>query len=244
MEIDSPRGDQFSPRLNLREADWSQLDLEFFWLGDMSNLDVGDWQSSQVLGAQLKYGGMDFSVKFVALVLQNIEDQFSGFFGGINLSTVSGLDHDVLSLLVVGVQVSMLVSAFVGDVLSDRHAVESHVSEGDSVGVVLNLVVGVQVIDEVLPSINGIHLGCEDGLFWLDASLDILLVEVTVDDEFVGVISHVGVDVFWSRFHSWVTQFKILAGFSWEVDTSVWSYSSLHGDINLEKMVIHGSTQL
>ena len=105
----------------------------------MSDLDVGDWKSFKVLGADLEDGRVPFSVQLAALILDNVQNDLSGVLGGINLGTVGGFDHDVAALFVVGVQVSVLVSALVGDVLSDRHAVESHVSHGDGVSIVLDL---------------------------------------------------------------------------------------------------------
>ena len=58
---------------------------------------------------------------------------------GIGNRTVSGLDHDVLTFVTVVVSVSVLVETVVGDVLSDFHAVQTHVSQGDGVSIIGDL---------------------------------------------------------------------------------------------------------
>ena len=82
---------------------------------------------------------MPFSISLVAGVLDDVERQGVFVGAGVGNGTVSGLDHDVLVLDSVGVEVSMLVEALVGDVLSDLHAVQSHVSESNGISIVSDL---------------------------------------------------------------------------------------------------------
>jgi len=116
---------------------------------------------------------------------------------GIGNGSVSSLDHDVLILDAIAVVVGMLVEAVVGDVLSDLHAVQTHVSQSDGISVVRDLLAVVEIVDEESPFVDEIHLGGEESVLGSDAGLDLLL-EDTVYLELVRVGSHVGIDVVWA----------------------------------------------
>merc|ERR1719402_1745 len=88
----------------------------------------------------------------------------------------------------------MLVEAMVGDVLSDLHAVQTHVSKGDSVSIVGNLFTVLQIVNEESPFVDEVHLSGEESFLWSDASFS-LLFEDAVNFEFVSVCSHVWIDV-------------------------------------------------
>jgi len=135
-----------------------------------------------------------FSISLVAGVLDDIERQRVFVGAGVGNGTVSSLDHDVLVLNSVGVKVSVLVEAVVGDVLSDLHAVQSHVSESDGISGVGDFLAAFQVEDEESPFVDEVHFSSKVRFLWSDASFDLLLIEVAVSLEFVGGGSHVGVD--------------------------------------------------
>merc|ERR1719436_1445275 len=88
----------------------------------------------------------------------------------------------------------MLVEAMVGDVLSDLHAVQTHVSKGDSVSVVRNFFAVLQIVDEESPFVDEVHLSGEESFLWSDTSFSLLL-EDAVNLEFVSVCSHIWIDV-------------------------------------------------
>jgi len=135
-----------------------------------------------------------FSISLVAGVLDDIEGQGVFVGAGVGNGTVGSLDHDVLVLDSVGVKVSVLVEALVGDVLSDLHAVQSHVSESNGISVVSDLLGMFQVVDEESPFVDEIHFSGKVRFLWSDAGFNLLLIEVAVNLEFVESGSHVGVD--------------------------------------------------
>jgi len=85
---------------------------------------------------------MPFVIASVAFVFDDIEGQRVFVRAGISNVSVSGFDHDVETFVTVVVSVSVLVEAVVGDVLSDLQAVETHVSEGNRVSIVRDLISG------------------------------------------------------------------------------------------------------
>ena len=129
---------------------------------------------------------MPFSIASVAFVLDDIECQRVFVSTGVSNGAISSLDHDVLTLVTVMVSVGMLVEAMVSDVLSDFHAVQTHISKGNSVGVVRNLIIILQIVDQESPFVNEVHLSCEERFLWSDTSFRFLL-EDTVDLEFIRV---------------------------------------------------------
>merc|ERR1711890_166067 len=121
----------------------------------------------------------------------NIEFRFLS----VSISAPSAvLIINISAFIAVSISVCMLVSAFVCDVLSDVHAVETHVSKGNSVSIVCDLTVGVQVIDQEFPGINNVHFRGKDGSLWSDACFSSVTIENTVYDEFIVLNSKIWVD--------------------------------------------------
>jgi len=184
---------------------------------------------------------MPFVVASVAFVFDDIEGQRVFVRAGISNVSVSGFDHDVQTFVTVVVSVSVLVEAVVGDVLSDLQAVETHVSEGNGVSIVRDLISGFQIMDQESPFVDQVHFSCEESLSRSDASFCLLLLKDAVHFKFVVLCSHIRVNVVWSRSDIWVTQLEIFAVFGGEFTSSIRFLSSHHECRQIDKIVEDGS---
>lgn len=184
---------------------------------------------------------MPFSISLVARVLDDVERQRVLVGAGISNGTVSGLDHDVLVLNSVGVFVGVLVEAVVGDILSDLHAVQSHVSESDCVSIVSDLLGMFQVVDEESPFVDEIHLSSEEFLGWSDAGLDLLLSEDAFNLEGIRFTSHVRINPVGVRFDIWVTELEVFAVLGGERFSTIWFLVSLKHGAKVDKLLEDGS---
>jgi len=160
---------------------------------------------------------------------------------GISNVSVSSFDHNVKTFVTVVVSVGVLVEAVVGDVLSDLQTVETHVSKGNRIGIVRDLISGFQVMDQESPFVDKIHFRCKESLSWSDASFCLLFLKDAVHFEFIVLCAHIRVNVVWSRRDIWVTQLEIFAVFGWEFFSSVRFFSSHHECRQIDKIVEDGS---
>lgn len=184
---------------------------------------------------------MPFSVTSVAFVFDDIEEDGLFVLAGVNHLSVSGLDLDVKTLVTVLISMSVLVEAVVGDVLSDFQAVESHVSEGDSIGVVSDLFTVFQVVDQESPFIDEVHFRDERSLLWSNASFGFFRCVDAVNFKFVFLCSHVRVDVVWTRFDIRMAQFEVLAVLAGEFLATIWFLRSHYESRDIDELGVDGT---